>query len=49
MVGQIGGEDKLFPGPDHAASAMLDGVEPIPLYASSGVRPANKECGRRVL
>ena len=58
LVGQFGGEDKLVPGFDYAASFRLDavagacpgdGVEPISLYASSGVRPASDECGRRVL
>ena len=39
--GQVGGEDKLSPG--------CDGVEPIPKYASSGVRPASAEWGRVVL
>ncbi len=57
-AGQVGGEDKLFPGSDHAASFRLDtvagacpgdGVEPTTLYASSGVRPASEECGRCVL
>ena len=56
--GQVGGEDKLSPGCDYAASFRFDavakacpgnGVEPIPRYASSGVRPANAEWGRRVL
>ena len=56
--GQVGGEDKLSPGCDYAASFRLDaiagacsgdGVEPIPKYASSGVRPASAEWGRVVL
>ncbi len=56
-AGQVGGEDKLFPGSDYAASFRLDavagacpghGVEPF-VYASSGVRPASEECGRCVL
>ena len=51
-AGQVGGEDKLSPGSGYAASFRLDavvracpntGVEPIPKYASPGVRPASAE------
>ena len=57
-AGQVGGEDKLLPGSDYAASFRLDavagacpghGVERVSLYASSGVRPASEEWGRCVL
>ena len=58
LPGQVGGEDKLVPGSDYAAIFRLAAAagpwsggsgKPISLYASSGVRPASEECGRRVL
>ncbi len=44
-VGQFGGPIKLGPGCRQAASLSIMPAR----YASSGVRPANVECGRRVL
>jgi hypothetical protein len=45
LIGQFGGLAKLGSGCRHAVSFII----PVALYASSGVRPANVECGRRVL
>jgi hypothetical protein len=45
LIGQFGGLAKLGSGCRHAASFIV----PVALYASSGVRPASVECGRRVL
>ena len=44
-VGQFGGLDKLGSGCRQAANFSV----PVALYASSGVRPASIEWGRRVL
>jgi hypothetical protein len=44
-VGQFGGLDKLGSGCHRAANFSVR----VALYASSGVRPASIECGRRVL
>ena len=44
-VGQFGGLDKLGSGCRQAASLSVSGAQ----YASSGVRPASVECGRRAL
>ena len=44
-AGQFGGLAKLGSGDRHAASFAT----PAAQYASSGVRPARVECGRRVL
>jgi hypothetical protein len=45
FIGQFGGLAKLGFGCRHAASFIV----PVALYASSGVRPASVECGRRAL
>ena len=45
FIGQFGGVAKLGSDCRHAASFIV----PVALYASSGVRPASVECGRRVL
>ena len=44
-LGQFGGLAKLGSGCRQAANFSV----PISQYASSGVRPANVECGRRAL
>jgi hypothetical protein len=45
FIGQFGGLAKLGFGFRHAASFIVS----VALYASSGVRPASVECGRRAL
>jgi hypothetical protein len=45
LIGQFGGWVKLGSGCCQAANFSV----PVAQYASSGVRPANVECGRRAL